>query len=415
MVVYHMESKARQSTLTGDRPGKLGKTELQHTESIPPGYLGVTPPPGSPPQRGLRIWVDRPEQLRQAVNQLKQAKLIAIDTEFTQPRIRTQGDSQSSPILALMQLAIEHQCFVADTLRLSNLSPLAEVVANPEYSILLYGASADLRVMAERGLNIAHYYDLEAASRSIFGQQESSLAAMLRRAFNVRLDKSLQRTDWLRRPLPTAMIAYAARDAEMTLALYHWLDQHYSWALKLHENFDQQIEPVAAWIEPFLRGTATGPAEMVVSQAKAQGIIRDNAQVEADCRAALASLKHPMRISRLLRLIADLSLVGLAPDIEPLLHALAADERAASARALGRLGVKEAKTLIEPLLQDPVYDVRKAAQIALNNLEGKSPRPRRLPAKLVEGARSWTVGETSPPTEEDDWKARLRTMMDNPE
>ena len=38
---------------------------------------------------------------------------------------------------------------------------------------------------------------------------------MLQRAFHYRLDKSLQRTDWTRRPLPPAMVAYAARDAEM--------------------------------------------------------------------------------------------------------------------------------------------------------------------------------------------------------
>ena len=98
--------------------------------------------------------------------------------------------------------------------------------------------------MAERGLNVAHYFDLEATSRSIFGQHESSLAAMLQRAFHVRLDKSLQRTDWTRRPLPPAMVAYAARDAEMTLALYYWLNEHYSWALKLHESTNLQ-EPVA--------------------------------------------------------------------------------------------------------------------------------------------------------------------------
>src|SRR3989440_9252100 len=287
----------------------------ENPDSMQPGYLGPTPLTGKPPMKAERTWVDRPEQLLDAVDILKQAKVVAVDAEFSQVRSRAQGDVQTySHRMALLQLAIEGRCFVVDTLRLSDLLPLAAVVADPAIVVLLHGAAADMRVMAERGLAVVHYYDLEATSRSIFGQNESSLAAMLHRAFNIRLDKSLQRTDWARRPLPPAMVAYAARDAEMTLALYHWLDQHYAWALKLHENTGQ-AEAVAAWIDPFLRGTAIVSPDVAVAAAKAQGSILDDAQVCADCRAALATLIHPQRRNRLLRLIADLSLVQLAPDI----------------------------------------------------------------------------------------------------
>src|SRR6266436_3948205 len=246
-------------------------------ENVQPGYLGTTPPLGPPPTKGERRWIDRPDQLLQAIQMLKQSSVIAIDAEFTQvrsftPRAGTTAapTSISSNRLALLQLAIDHYCFIVDAWRLGDLSPLASVIANPEITILLHGAGADMQVMAERGLSVAHYYDLEAASRSIFGQHESSLAAMLQRAFAIRLDKSLQRTDWTRRPLPTAMISYAARDAEMTLALYYWLDKHFHWALKIHESTNQQ-EPVAAWIEPFLRGTSPVPADVAVAESMEQG------------------------------------------------------------------------------------------------------------------------------------------------
>jgi hypothetical protein len=236
---------------------------------------------------------------------------------------------------------------------------------------------------------------------------------MLQRALNIRLDKSLQRTDWTRRPLPPAMVAYAARDAEMTLALYDWLRQHYSWALTLHEYTAGEEEPVASWIEPFLYGTASAAPEIVMAEAKARGIIQSEEQAAEDCRAALAILKHPMHRSRLLRLITDLMLVQLAPEIEPLLHASSSEERSASARSLGRLGIKQARESILPLLQDPVFDVRKAAQTALRNLSGQRElRPPSLPSKIVGGARSWTIGETAEAADDDnDWKARLRSMM----
>lgn len=391
------------------------KVPPEDLDYVQPGYLGPKPPTGQPPQRGERLWVDRPEQLIYAAEKLKQAKVVAIDAEFTQVRSRTQSEIMTSvPRLSLLQLAIDQHCFVVDTLRLNDLSPLVAVVANPDIVVLLHGAGADMRVMAERGLNVVHYYDLEATCRSIFGQHESSLAAMLQRAFNIRLDKSLQRTDWTRRPLPPAMVAYAARDAEVTLALYYWLDQYYQDILKLHENTGRP-EPIASWIEPFLRGTAQVSPEMAVADAQAKGIILDKAQVSTDCRTALVTLVHPMRRSRLLRLITDLSLVQLVPDILPQLQAVTSDERAGSARALGRLCVKSAREEIRHLLQDPVQDVRKAAQVALRNLSEREPRPQRATAvKTADGVRSWTVEAASQlPDDENDWKARLRAMIDS--
>lgn len=379
------------------------------------GYTGTTPPLGQLPPRGERIWVDRPEQLLAAVRVLKKASVIAIDAEFTQVRSHVQGQS-SAPRLAILQLAMNQTCFVVDTLRLNDLSPLATVVEDPQYSILLHGAGADLRVMADRGLEVAHYYDLEATSRSIFGQHESSLAAMLKRAFGYRLDKSLQRTDWTRRPLPPAMVAYAARDAEVTLALYYWLDQHYHDILKLHERTAQK-EAVAAWIEPFLDGSAPLSADMAVTEAKKQGQITHKTQIASDCRAALQIVTRPIQRNRLLRLIADLSLTQLTPDIVPMLHSPASDERASALRALGRLSVKSVEENIRPLLEDPVDDVRKAAQAALRNLGDKENGVKHAaPTTAVDGTRTWTVGQAeqadSSVADDDPWKARLRSMMD---
>ncbi len=381
------------------------------------GYTGTTPPLGQLPPRGERLWVDRPEQLLAAVSVLKKSPVIAVDAEFTQarPHSRTSGQS-SAPRLAILQLAVNKTCFVVDTLRLNDLSPLATVIEDPQYSILLHGAGADLRVMADRGLEVAHYYDLEATSRSIFGQHESSLAAMLNRAFGYRLDKSLQRTDWTRRPLPPAMIAYAARDAEVTLALYYWLNQHYPDILKLHEH-TQHNEAVAAWIEPFLDGSAPLSADMAVAEAKRQGQITQKTQVANDCRVALHIVKRPLQRNRLLRLIADLSLTQLTPDIVSLLRSPASDERASALRALGRLNVKSVKESIRPLLEDPVDDVRRAAQAALRNLGDKENTTKHAtPIIANDGSRTWTVGQTeasdASAADENPWKARLRSMMD---
>src|SRR5436305_12987082 len=98
-------------------------------EQVQPGYLGITPPAGKLPEKGQRTWVDRPEQLLRAIDALKQSKVVAVDAEFTQVRLRNQGNVlTSSQRLALLQLAIDHQCIVVDALRLNDLSPLTTVV-----------------------------------------------------------------------------------------------------------------------------------------------------------------------------------------------------------------------------------------------------------------------------------------------
>ena len=75
---------------------------------------------------------------------LKASNVIAVDAEFTLVRSAIQTNvSTTSQRLALLQLAIDKQCFVVDALRLHDLSPLAAVVADPSIIILLHGAGSD--------------------------------------------------------------------------------------------------------------------------------------------------------------------------------------------------------------------------------------------------------------------------------
>jgi hypothetical protein len=211
------------------------------------------------------------------------------------------------------------------------------------------------------------------------------------------------------------MVAYAARDAEVTLALYYWLDLHYHAILRVHEVSEQTEEAVSPWIRPFLKGNSPLAPEMAVVEARRCGLIHSHSQVLADCRTALLRVIHPMRRSRLLRLITDLGLTQLVPDILVLLEAPTADERAGSARALGRLGVDSAIEAITPLLQDPVQDVRKAAQTAIRNLENKdTPNQRPLAIKNADGSRRWELGheQNNPVPTDNSWQSRLRSIMD---
>jgi len=394
------------------------------------GYWGATPPAIEPPTWQRRLFIERPADLAALAAELASAHVIAIDAEFVQPRVRSPDGPTHR--LALLQLAIDNDfraSYVVDALRLADLSQLLPPLENGVILKLFHGISADARVLATRGLYARHILDLEAVSRSIFGQRESSLQAMLQRACGIRLDKSFQRADWGRRPLTPAMIAYAARDAEMTYVLYGWLKTQYPWAVAAHElPASPAPPPVAAWLVPVLEAPRMRAVELTLAEA---GLSRDTATQERDLAGALAAVATPSQRTRLMRLISDLELAGLAPQLRLYLAAPAAEERAGAARALGRLRDWQSQQSLEALLLDPVYDVRQAAVIALDLMKtGPSqPGPRRERPMHVarEGAlrspgsggvpgshggpRTWVVEGASTVAEvadANDWRASLR-------
>jgi hypothetical protein len=364
------------------------------------------PPPLPPPGRTVWTYVERPDDAARLAAAFSTCETLAIDVEFVQARGRTQPQ-QPAHTLALLQIMGAPgpvRAVVLDALRLADLSALAAPLEDERILKLFHGIGADAQVLAGRGLTVRRTLDLEAVSRTIFGSRESSLQAMLRRACGVRLDKSLQRSDWTRRPLTPAMLAYAARDAHMTLVLYTWLAQHYPWAVALHEAADLQPPPaVAPWIAPFLQGgrLARGewaPVEAALAERREERI--------ADLRQALAAVRAPAQQARLLRLIGELAVAPLAPDVAPLLASPASEARASAARCTGRLRDLAAAPALRGLLEDPVQDVREAAQFALVALSGApaAPRPRR------DASGGWISGDEGA-TPITDWQAALLARL----
>ncbi len=378
------------------------------------GYRGPSAPPIAVPTWKRRLYVDRPADLTALAQDLLAARVIAIDAEFVQTYGRTPGTP--SHRLALLQFAMDNDyrtSYVVDTLLLADLQPLQAALINGAILKLFHGVSADLRVLASRDLAVRHILDLEAVSRSIFGQRESGLQSMLQRAANVRLDKSLQRSDWARRPLTPAMVAYAARDAEMTYALYGWLTANYPWAVALHEMAADEPRPdVAAWIVPFLDGGRGRIVEFALAEAGLSGNVPEQ---ERALRHALTTLSHPGQRARVVRLISELGLTHLIPEVRPSLTAQAAEERASAVRTLGRLRDNAARSDLEKLLEDPVEDVRQAAHTALDILK-QPPAPPSTTVKRTtqqeDGGGVWTVGDDEPPPEAaDDWRSALRARF----
>lgn len=121
--------------------------------------------------------------------------------------------------VCLVQIATVDETLVIDPLKCTDLSPLKPVMANRRIRKVLHGADYDIRSLyRDFGIEVHNLFDTELASRFL-GVRESGLDAVLQERFNVRLDKKFQRKDWSERPLPDAMMAYAAKDVHYLLAL----------------------------------------------------------------------------------------------------------------------------------------------------------------------------------------------------
>ncbi|MGD8993399.1 MAG: HRDC domain-containing protein, partial [Desulfobacterales bacterium] len=90
---------------------------------------------------------------------------------------------------------------------------------------VFHGADYDIRSLyRDFKISINNLFDTELACRFL-GFKETGLEAVLKKRYNVHLDKKYQRKDWSKRPLPQEMIAYAAKDVRYLIPLAKNLHQ----------------------------------------------------------------------------------------------------------------------------------------------------------------------------------------------
>jgi ribonuclease D len=156
------------------------------------------------------------EQLFKVVRQVAPAARVAIDTEADSLHCYREK-------LCLLQVSVPGQDFVIDPLAKLDLEPLCEKLVDKQ--IVLHGADFDLRLL-RRSLNFvpARIFDTVIAARLV-GIREFSLAALVKRFFDVELTKGSQKANWAQRPLPHRMLEYAINDTHYLLGLAEKLEE----------------------------------------------------------------------------------------------------------------------------------------------------------------------------------------------
>ena len=139
-------------------------------------------------------------------------KQISFDTEFDR-FYREYGFK-----LSLLQIYDGETCFIVDPIKLPDLSSLWPAFEDNSIMKVAYSCSEDIQILKLHGCQPRNIYDLQIAAK--MGDYPAlSYADLLLEEMNIELDKSLQRSDWRRRPLSKKQLQYASQDVVPLLRL----------------------------------------------------------------------------------------------------------------------------------------------------------------------------------------------------
>jgi ribonuclease D len=155
-----------------------------------------------------------PGELDAALFRLRSADRLALDTEFMRERTY-------HPQLCLVQIATETDCVLIDPLAGLDLGPLHELLQERSRLKILHAARQDLEVLLLAGGQVpGPLFDTQVAAALLGYPAQVGYAELVARQLGHSIDKGQTRTDWSKRPLTAAQLAYAADDVRHLLVLH---------------------------------------------------------------------------------------------------------------------------------------------------------------------------------------------------
>lgn len=190
------------------------------------------------------FYVNSQEHLMQVIAEIKDAKIFALDTEFTR-------ETTYYPILSLIQIAVKNSLgqknlYIIDCLSKLDLSDFYQLIADENIIKIAHSSSQDLQIF---------FYKSDLLPKSIADTQVMAnfcgfdygcgYSNLVRNIFNENLDKEQQRSDWQQRPLSQNQIEYALLDVFFLHEIYQKLAD----ILRKENRYDWFEEEMKSFVE----------------------------------------------------------------------------------------------------------------------------------------------------------------------
>jgi ribonuclease D len=181
---------------------------------------------------------------------------LGIDTEFM-------SEGRYRALLCLVQVAVdagtgeEPQIVLIDTLRDVDVTPLAELLADPEIEVVLHAGRQDVAILRRTwNTEIHNLFDTQIAAGFVGASAQAGYGNLLGSILGRRVGKTASYTRWNQRPLTAEQLSYAREDVVHLLELSDEIQSRLresgrlEWAseeCRLLESATDERDPETAW------------------------------------------------------------------------------------------------------------------------------------------------------------------------
>jgi ribonuclease D len=172
------------------------------------------------------------DELAAVCSRMARHPFVTVDTEFLR-------ETTYYPLLCVAQMASPAEAVVIDALATGiDLAPFFALMANEKIVKVFHAARQDIEIVWNMAKTIPHpIVDTQVAAMVLGYGDSISYDQLVQRITGDTLDKSHRFTDWTRRPLSDAQIAYAVSDVTHLREVY----------LKLATDLEKQAR--SNWVE----------------------------------------------------------------------------------------------------------------------------------------------------------------------
>jgi ribonuclease D len=224
------------------------------------------------------LWLAGSDEIRGAAELARAAGRLGIDTEFM-------SEGRYRALLCLVQVAVddpqlapESRVILIDPLSDVDVTPLAELISDPEVELILHAGRQDVAILRRAWSTIPNnVFDTQISAGFAGESAQAGYGNLIASVLGRRVGKTASYTRWDVRPLTVEQLSYAAEDVAHLLELADQLkgrlddSQRLQWALeecrRLEDSTDER-DPETAW-ERLPRISQLDPRSRAVARALA--------------------------------------------------------------------------------------------------------------------------------------------------
>lgn len=159
-------------------------------------------------------FIQTADALKALIEQIRQAPFLALDTEFVREETYYAN-------LCVIQVGDGTHSVCVDAIAGLDLPALFAALAQTPALKVFHAPGQDLEIFVQQtGRCPAPLFDTQIAAALLGHGDQLGYAGLVEKLAGIKVDKSLSRTNWARRPLTAAELTYAADDVRHLAKLY---------------------------------------------------------------------------------------------------------------------------------------------------------------------------------------------------